>query len=570
MSRSAPSRILALAVCTLLVLGGAAAWWFLRTPVQHAPAIEPPATRPEVQAPAVPSNVELETRPAPKPVASLATTVLWPLRVELELVRPAYLALGADLRPLGADKSARLAGRIGMTDDAPAPRATVRFVAGTNQGRELACDVEGRFGANDLAPGINVVEISGSGISGARREVLLRQGSTAELNLGFGRPAACFGTVIDKEGKPVVGAEARIDFQTALTDEQGVFYLANLCPGRSVIEIHKAGFAAVRQDLGLTAGYTNPVGQLTFKLKLAASLIVSLKGDVGADQPVDVLLLPAESRTERTFPWHRINPIAVRPGSPVRIDDLPPGVVTVRAFRPGALAEAEPNVLLREGEVQSAELTLAPASEIVGRVLLDGKPQAGVPIELQAADGVNATLEYAKRPIWFLESEVMPLLSPARQKAVSDAEGRFVFTSWSAIAPLRYLEARTVDGRYFAHKLVKRDDDKIELHLSPSDDGKGSLRLMLDARTQGLPCELYVNGQPRDPWVLGPDDDLVVDKLVEGIWSAKITYHYEPVYTEAEIDVKGETRRPIDLPQEAIDGHTPEEWKRAGRVYPGS
>lgn len=568
MSRSAPSRILAVAVGALLVLGGIAAWWALRAPPPPAPPIEAPLVRASAPAEALTSNAQLESRPAPRPVASLATTVLWPLRVELELVRPAYLALGADLRPLGSDHSARLAGRIGMSDDKPAPRASVRFVAGTNTGRELVCDAEGRFGATDLAPGISVVEISGEGIVGARREVLLRQGSTAELNLGFGRLAACFGSVIDREGKPVVGAEARIDFQTAVTDEQGVFYLSNLCPGRSVIEIRKAGFAAVRQDLGLTAGFTNPVGQLTFKLKPAASLILSLKGDVGADQPVDVLLLPSESRSERTFPWSRINPIAVRPGTPVRIDDLPPGVVTVRAFRPGAIAESEPNVLLREGEVQSAELTLAPASEIVGRVLLDGKPQPGVPVSLRAADGVNATLEYAKKPIWFLESEVMPLFSPARQQATSDAEGRFVFTSWAEIAPLRYLEARTTDGRYFAHKLVRRDDDKIELNLEPSDNGKGSLRLILDARTQGLPCELYVNGQPRDPWVLAPDEDLVVDGLVEGIWKATLTYHYAPVYSEPEIEVKGEARRPIDLPAEAIEGHTPEQWKRAGRAYP--
>jgi Carboxypeptidase regulatory-like domain len=569
MSTTASSRFLAFALCAVFAIGGGAAWWFLRIP-SKAPVIDGPTSRPLSGTELTPTAVDLAPAPTKQAVASSATNVLWPLRVELELVRPAYLALGADLRPLGSDKSARLSGRIGMRDDAPAPRATVNFVAGSNAGRALTCDAEGRFGATDLAPGINVVEVTGAGISGARREVLLRQGSTAELNLGFGRPAACFGTVVDKEGKPVVGALARIDFQQAATDESGVFYLNNLCPGHSVIEIEKPGYATVRQNLGLTAAYTIPVGNLTFKLKPSASLIVSIKSDVGANQPVDVVLLPSEVRSERSYPWHRLNPIAVRPGVPTRIDDLPPGVVTVRAFRPGAQAEQEPNVLLREGEVQSAELTLAPAAEIVGRVLLDGRPQAGVQVELEAADGVNATLEYAKRPIWFLESEVLPPLSPALQRATSDAEGRFVFTSWAEIAPLRYLEARTVDGRHYAHRLVRKDDDDIELHLLPSAAGKGSLRLMLDVRTQGLPCELFVNGQPRDPWVLAPDEDLVVDGLVEGTWSLKLTFHEEPVHSESEVEVKGETRRPIDLPEEALVGHTPEQWKRAGRAYPGS
>jgi hypothetical protein len=568
MSSSARSSILLLVIVGLLALGGALAWLFWSRPAAPVHEVTAPVVAPTTQASSIASDAALETAPPKVSAGPVRSNVLWPLRVELELVRPAYLALGADLRPLGSDRSARLSGRVGANDDAPA-RATVRFVSGSNAGRELNCDSEGRFGANDLAPGINIVEVAGGGIAGARREVLLRQGSTTELNLGFGRPAACFGTVLDKDGKPIVGVEARIDFAQAFSDEKGVFFLAGLCPGRSIIELKKPGYAAVRQDLGLTAAFTIPVGQLTFKLKPAASLIISVKGDVGANQPVDVLLLPSELRTDRQFPWYRVNPIQVQPGIPKRIDDLPPGVVTARAFRPGALAEQEPNVLLREGEVQSVELTLAPASKIIGRVLLDGRPQPDVPVKLEAADGVNAMLAYAKRPVWFLEAEVMPRLSPALQNATTDADGRFVFTSWAEIAPVRYLEARTRDGRYFGHRLLKVDDDDIELHLGPSDQGKGTLRLMLDARTQGLPCELYVNGQPRDPWILSPQEDLYVDGLVEGVWSLKVTYHGDPVYTEAEVEVKGEARRPIDLPLEAIEGHTPEQWKRAGRTYPG-
>ena len=177
-----------------------------------------------------------------RPEGPARSTVLWPLRVELECVSRSSLPELGDGQRVGAGATARLAGRI-VDSRGRGVEATVSFVAGQNLGRVLHCDSEGRLGASDLYAGLDVVEVAGPGIIGSRRELRLRRGSESLLNIGYGRPATVYGTVLgpaeNASAAPVVGARVRVDGQQAWTDERGQFYVPAAASGKVLLEIEK-------------------------------------------------------------------------------------------------------------------------------------------------------------------------------------------------------------------------------------------------------------------------------------------------------------------------------------------
>src|SRR5262245_16494256 len=92
----------------------------------------------------------------PPPVVRVSTseattTVLWPVRLDLELLEPRFLPKQEGVPPIGSGATARISGRLTGFDD-NGVQAEVRFVAGANAGRVLRADPEGRFGAVDLYP----------------------------------------------------------------------------------------------------------------------------------------------------------------------------------------------------------------------------------------------------------------------------------------------------------------------------------------------------------------------------------------------------------------------------------
>src|SRR5262249_15126947 len=160
----------------------------------------------------------------------VATTVLWPLKVELELLEARFLPKEEGVPPVGSAATARLSGRVtGIGDDGV--EAEIRFVAGANIGRVLRADATGRFGATDLNPGLSIVEVRAPGILGSRREVRLRRGQEQLLNVGYGRPGSVFGKVQDASGKGIEGADVTVDGTRVATDPEGGFYLQSVAAG---------------------------------------------------------------------------------------------------------------------------------------------------------------------------------------------------------------------------------------------------------------------------------------------------------------------------------------------------
>lgn len=494
------------------------------------------------------------------------TTVLWPLEIELELLRAAYLPTAEGVVPVGTGRTARLAGRITGADDQGA-RAEVRFVAGPNQGVVLACDSTGHFGSGSLYPGLAVVEVRGDGILGSRREVRLRQGKETLLNIGYGRPATVFGQVIDKDGAGLEGALVHVDGIRVYAGLEGEFYIPSVAAGPVLVEVEKPGYASYRESYNVSGGMVIPKERMRFVLQPEASMLLSCNDRLGGPGPVQVFLLPAQERGQRTFPWHSVGPIEITPGIPVQVDGLPNVATRVLAFRAGAWAP-EKVVNPRPGDTLAVEVSLRATPRLTGRVTIDGEPAPRAIVRLEAPDQVRAMLGYFKKASYFLEAEVIPPLPVASQEVVADKDGYFVVTAWSDLTPVRYLEARSADNTHWAGRLVQPGEESVEIELEPVALGDSTLVLDFPGRWQGLPYELAINGTPYDPGIVPAHEELRLDGLLDGVWSLEASWHGTPVHLEETVELDGLAEVTIELVPDAIEGQDEEQWTRAGRDFP--
>ena len=557
-----------------MAVGGGAAYWFTRDvgPADQALVVE--STEPSVGlAPSGAAELEravIDAPDAPRPEAGPAiSTVLYPLVVELELLEADRLSLDGDGPAIGSGANARFSGRI-VSSSGHGVRATVEFVAGPNQGRVLHCDATGAFGATNLQPGLDVVEVRGPGILGSRREVRLRRRQEQLLNIGYGRPAVVYGTVTDSDGEPLEGARVSVDGQRSHTDSTGQFYVAAVASGKVLLEIEHGGYTSLRQDLNVAIGRVYRPEDLRFQLAEPASLEIVIPEAVGGPGPAQVYLLPSNTKVQRTFPWYTVSPVIMAPGSVHRVDGLPATVVEVRVFHEGALASPKTkSVHLRAGENQRVEVHLKQAPLLTGSVLQDGEPASGVPVRLEAPDRMGATLAFFRETQWFLESEILPPIPPAVQEVRTDSQGRFVMTAWSDLAPTRFLQAEGLEGETWAGRMVGPDDEDVVLVLEERPQGEGSVVLHIPKRHQGLPVEVKVQGAPRDPMILPDHESLVIEGLEEGTWLLRAEWYSLPLIDDAVISVRDEYSMRLELPREAIVGHDEEAWRRAGREYPG-
>lgn len=499
------------------------------------------------------------------------TSVLWPLRVELELVRASHVPEEPGVQPFGSGSSARLSGLI-LGPDGGGARCEIVFSAGANAGRVLRTDATGAFGATDLFPGLSIVDVRGPSILGSRRLVRLRQDREQLLNISYGRPASVLGRVIDREANGIAGAEVVVDGTRVTSDTNGDFQLASVAAGEVLVEVEKPGYALHQETASLTGGVLLPRERLTLALEPEASLVISIEGNVGGPGPVRVLLLPGnfEQRSVGTrsmrYPWHKVGPLEVHPGTPLRVGGLPAEVVRVYAFRAGAVSQPRVANLRSEGEFPLS-IHLQPAPRITGVVTYAGRTVAGAKVRLEAPNAVRAMLSFFREPSYFLETGVLPLIPPAVQEVETDQGGHFALTSWSDLSPVRWLEVRGAGGAW-AGRLVRSAEEHLEIELADAELAGGELTVVLPGRTQGLPIELLVNGAPTDPFVLSPREDLVVESLLAGLWRFKASWHGTPVHEDPRLAIEGSSTLVLTLPPEAIEGQDPETWRRAGRDAP--
>jgi hypothetical protein len=95
--------------------------------------------------------------------------------------------------------------------------------------------------------------------------------------------------------------------------------------------------------------------------------------------------------------------------------------------------------------------------------------------------------------------------------------------------------------------------------------GSGELALQMPNRIQPLPVEVTVDGTPRDPYVLALGRDLRVSDLPEGSWLVTVRWSDKVLTRDQPLEIVGETRLFIELPEGAIAGQDEETRRRAGK-----
>ncbi len=161
-------------------------------------ALDAPAVVTEDDSPRALTSGEIDQ------AAELSTTVVFPLQIEFELLSTRGRLSSPGVPDMGYDATARLRGSV-HDSNGKGVVGQAEFVAGANTGRVLVLGPKGRFGANDLYPGLGLVRITGRGVPGALREVRLREKRSTRLNIGFGRSAVVFGQVFDRRNNFVAG-----------------------------------------------------------------------------------------------------------------------------------------------------------------------------------------------------------------------------------------------------------------------------------------------------------------------------------------------------------------------------
>ncbi|MEZ5979213.1 MAG: carboxypeptidase regulatory-like domain-containing protein [Planctomycetota bacterium] len=576
MASRSDSSPLVLAVVALFLGAVAMVLLFVWEPAGDGPqVIDPLATTPEAEVPRDPGDPELvaaEQREAvaPTPTTDTFTTVLWPLDVVLDLVEDRTLPEVPAGRPLGSGRTARLAGRIADAYG-KGVRASVRISDGPNAGRVLECDASGRYGANDLYPGMAIVDVTGPNILGSRREVRLRQDKEELLNISYARPSVVQGQIVDEAGEPIAGAFVRLDGQECTTDETGTFYYIEVAAGLCLLEATKEGFAAKRMVLGVSGGNVVQPGKIKVALGRPATLRLVLAADIGGPEPAEVYLMPARTNFERSYPWHLVNPIRVGGSTPVVIQDLPEGPIHVRAYRTGAIADpAYMQVSLHAGEEEKVSIRLKPAKVVAGNVFGPDGLVAGAHVRLTAADPPNALQRHfvTTDELWL--DHVLPPMPAAIQELDADGNGHFRVTSWSDLSPFRLLEVTSPDGKLAARICLgpELDDKEIDIHLEPVVERTSTLVVDLPGRTQALPVTVNVDGLPGEPRVVPASDPLVVEGLKPGVYRMRAVWHGERVANDPALVIDGEAHATFVLPAEAIEGQSEEIWRKLDMPYP--
>ncbi len=489
------------------------------------------------------------------------TTVVIPLEIDFELLEATGRLSAEGLPALGSAATARLRGTAHRSDGRGVSGA-VEFIAGPNRGRVLETDSRGAFGANDLYPGLSLVAITGAGVPGAEREVLLRAKRLSELPVGFGRPAVVYGQVRDERNNPLPFAEVRMDGQKTQTDEQGIFRFIRMTSGKVPVYISKPGYASVREMSYITAGTTIALGKLKYVLRPAATLSIAVADRLGTGGPGTLILSgaleprPLAGDKARTYPWHLKSPATIYAGETIEIEDLPAGRVRLQLFVPGAIVQPKTQTIsLVAGQRKHATFNLKAAPILSGHVTLKGVPVERALVRLEAPDVTLATQhalggEFGRATI---EMEILGQVPPAVQQVFTGADGRFQFSAAEEIALTRYLTARAPDGQSWAGRVVQEGEREVDLVLKPAEGGRGSLVIETSTRHQALPVEYVVNGKP-DAVTLPVGEPLRIDGLPEGVWRYSVRWGTELIQKGIPVEIDGKRELFIPLPQGAIDG----------------
>ncbi len=570
--KTSSSGVLAAAAGALALIVGAW-WWVDSSGASGDGAAAPAAPRvPGDTAPPLAGVQRVESAPAVLKVDALdsaSSSVAWPVKLDLELIRPAHLPKAAGLAPLGSGASARLSGRLSRGDAPVVGRLT--FTGGPNLGRVLECSSSGHFGAVDLYPGLAELQIVAPGLESVR-EVLLRSHALEQLNITYDFPGSVLGQVFDRDAKPLESVDVELDGQHVFTDQDGLFRFDTAYGGERVrLVLRKKGFATLSSVVGVATG--RPLGKehFTYTMYPAASLALQLGPRIGASGDSVVVIEPEVQGPNRIYPWHRISPLRMPPGTTRVLDDLPAMRITVRVFHEGALATPESaTVYLREADLERHEVRFEPGPSIVGVVVDEqGRRMEGARVVCEAADRLGAQHQYLARTPFETAAEIMAAMPMGSGEVRTSHNGEFQLSAWPKFGNMRYLWAQSADGRRWGGRAVSTTDPgTIELVVKPVESGQWSVSIDLTGRHQGLPVIASIGGAAQPEVILPARKPLVLRGLSAGTWRVRASWNGEQILgAEGEsFELDGDHTHLIPTPDGAVQGQDEDTLLRAGRL----
>ncbi|MFT7670255.1 MAG: hypothetical protein ACI8X5_002963 [Planctomycetota bacterium] len=488
----------------------------------------------------------------------LSTTVIIPLKLTFEITNAKAL-LDDDQSPaLGSAASAKLRGSIHGSDGLGVD-GYVEFVAGPNKGRVIDANEQGMFGANDLLSGLSLVIIGGPSVPVAEREVLLRENRETQLNIGFGRPATVRGSVRDRQNNPIPTASVTMDGKTTKTDENGLFYFSRITSGKVPVYVSKTGYADYREMTSVTAGMVVPPGKIKYTLAKEAILTVVIPERVGTGPPGQLYITGGLDRiVERKFPWHLKSPVSLFGGETIEIGGLAAGPIRLQYFRAGT--EVTPPIIhdtLVAGSKRTVTFHLKAAPVLVGVVKMEGKPFEGALVRLEAPDVTGASVSAMRVPFGraTLEMGLLSQMPPAVQTSVTGVSGAFQFSAAEHLSAVRYLTAKSPDGKSWAGSIVRVGENNVELHLKEAVNGKAGFLIETSTRFQALPVQYVVNGKPSVA-VLAPGERLSIPNLPEGDWKVSASWGGESIMKDVTLQISETEELFLPLPKGAIEGQS--------------
>jgi protocatechuate 3,4-dioxygenase beta subunit len=376
---------------------------------------------------------------------------------------------------------------------------------------------DGRFEIRDLPAGTYVLAARSSGYAPLAVPGLAVPEGRGSIDLGtliLAPGVAVEGYVVDPQGRPVAGAEVKAnevsggrvmrflrredDQPGSITGQDGFFRIEDRRAGETLdLDASRAGYAPASAP-GVRVPPEQPVRLVLQPASAVEGRVRNTDGEPVAG--ASLVVLPSDWMRPGGF-RARIPQVSSDESGFFRLEEVPPGVLGLRASATGYQAAELANLEVRAGQdLRGVEVVLAPGATIEGRVLSpSGRPVVGAEVMVVEPD--------TSRPF------AMPLL------ASTDGDGRYRL---EGISP----GARTLQADHEGYRRAVRDlevrlgENTLDLTLEGGVEVRGRVVDDGGVPVPGVQVSLREGGRSWDlpRGVSGPDGSFTLAGVADGTY----------------------------------------------------